>query len=239
MKNIALIIAFYFLSCNLSASNSDTLANETVPKPVMEGVVASVMYGWQLLDIASLNQALRSHGYPEFTGQSITFGASLYRTFGRLVFGGEGQLLFVKEISNDDINGSLSSGYGFMNFGYRINNHSKCNLFPVIGIGGGNSKLKLVEKDQDLSFGDILSNPNRAVEISTGNVLVNAAINLEYYYRGMETSGFHYGITLGYMHDLSGNGWYMQNNRIQGGPYLSLAGPYVKLKFGGGGFSVK
>jgi hypothetical protein len=89
-----------------------------------------------------------------------------------IILGGEGYG-FSQEISGDTIIGSISGGYGFFNVGYQIFRKGDFFSYPFIGIGGGGSKLKLVqdagERDAQTLIDDAKpDNRNRARRFPVG-----------------------------------------------------------------------
>ena len=193
-------------------------------------------YGWHLLKQDQLNQLLNSYAYPMFSDYAVTFGGGGLRIYNCFLLGGEGYMIFAQEKNTTAYDASLSSGYGFLNFGYRAIASSTILAYPLIGFGGGSSTLRIAEKVNGVNFNQLLVNPNRSLEVSTGSILINLSLNLNYFTRPITESGFHFGLSLGYIYSLPSDGWYIFNNNVVGGPVFDLSGPYLRLKFGGGSF---
>jgi hypothetical protein len=202
----------------------------------LDGLFYSISYGWQGTRMGQLNNAMQALNFPTFDEVGVSIGIGIYKTFGAFMAGGEGALAFFHESNTAIYDGSLSSGLGFAQIGYRIISSSSVLLYPLVGIGGGVTNLSIAEKAPNQSFNQVMSGTGRSVDISTGNVMINLSLNLNYFTREVTISGFHFGVTAGYYFALPSQGWYTFNDNVVGGPGFDLSGPYLKLRFGGGSF---
>ncbi|MDQ3191782.1 MAG: hypothetical protein M3Q58_09320 [Bacteroidota bacterium] len=201
------------------------------------GVFGSFSYGWTLLNTRALNETLNSFNYPMFSNYAVTFGGRALRMYKCFFIGAEGYFIFNEEKNSTAYDASLNSGYVFFNMGYRGIASSNLLLYPLIGVGGGRSNLKIAERSNGIAFNQLMANPARSLELSTNSFLLNFSLNLDYFTMPILINGFHFGISLGYTLALPADGWFMFNTNVQGGPAFNLSGPYIRLKFGGGSFT--
>ncbi|MBA3900748.1 MAG: hypothetical protein H0X62_11155 [Bacteroidetes bacterium] len=209
-------------------------------KRKMDGVFYSFSYGWQQTNVHSLNSVLRQFDFPDFDQFGVTIGAGGYKMFGAWVFGGEGHLAFYNSQPEPFYDATLSSGFGMVQGGYRLISSSSILFYPMIGLGGGVSTLKISEKPgNQINFNQYMANPGNNIDVSTGSVMVSFSLNLNYFTREVTVSGFHFGISAGYMLAFPTSGWYTFNANIEDGPNFDIGGPFIRLKFGGGRFAIQ
>jgi hypothetical protein len=222
------------LPVRITDERLDTLGNLRK----MNGLFYSFSYGWQQANVHSLNRVLRENNFPEFNQFGVNIGMGGYKMAGKWIFGGEGHLGFYNEKPKPFYDATLTSGSGFIQAGYRIVSSSSILFYPLIGIGGGVSSLKISEEPiNGLNFYQYLSDPGKNINLSSGNAIVSLSLNLNYFTREVTLSGFHLGISAGYFLSLPSSGWYTFNANLEGGPGYSLSGAFLRLRFGGGSFS--
>jgi hypothetical protein len=213
---------------------TDTLNRNSQPLlRTVNGSFYSFTYGGQLTNFNSLNEALRVNNYPEFSKTSATFGLAINKVINCWIVGSEAHMVVAKEVTGPTHEASLNSWYGFINIGYRIIATQSLMLYPLIGFGGATSTLRIGSRiTEALSFDQVLADPNRSLEITTGSVLFNSSLNLNVFTKSTETGGFQFGISGGYIFSLPAGNWYTFNTDIGGGPSYNLSGPYARIKFG-------
>ena len=95
--------------------------------------------------------------------------------------------------------------------GYIVYTKKQLWLYPLLGLGGGGMNLKIKEKPSSLSFDDVLDNPKRSVEISTGGFLLSFAVGMDYLLILGEDKkgkgGLAFGIRAGYTLSPFKRGW--------------------------------
>jgi hypothetical protein len=195
------------------------------------------MFGVHWLDVSELNDELQSGGLATFDSAVFTYGGSGHGFIGdRIIIGGEGHG-FSQESSNSTYVQRLSGGYGFFNAGYVLFDRWNLRLYPMAGIGGGAVTLRISEI-ASLTFDDIIANPAREVQVSTGGFLAQIGGGLDYFLVLNETdeerSGLVLGARVGYTFPFSKADWSMGTQNIIGGPDLGIEGLYVRFMVGGG-----
>lgn len=205
-----------------------------------DGGMGYFMFGTTQIKINELNKMLKDNGYPECEENLTSFGGGGHGIIkDKVIIGGEGHGLIGRESSNDTYKIRIVGGYGVFNLGYILYSTKNLRLYPIFGIGGGGLSLKIIEKKEDLSFRDVLENPKRGVELSTGGFLVNLAIGGDYLLRlGKDErgeGGLVFGIRTGYILPHFEK-WEMDEIDISHGPRIGVTGPYIRIMIGGGGF---
>jgi len=199
------------------------------------------MPGASILDLDNLNAKLQSTGYPSFSDNLFSLGGGGHSIINRFIIGGEGHGLMTSDkdftLANRNYKNKLDAGYGFFNLGYQIIANGGFSLYPLIGIGGGHLKLKITERASP-SFDDVLANPNRSAELSTGGLLLHASLGFDHLVGmrrdGGRQGGFMLGLRAGYIFAPLKDDWRLNASEIAGGPELSVTGSFVRLMIGGG-----
>ena len=199
------------------------------------------MFGWGTLDIEALNSRLESKGYSSMSDNFFSVGGGGHGIINnKVIIGGEGHTLLGEEITSGNYKNSINVGYGFFNVGYIVYSKKQLRLYPLLGIGGGGINLKIKEKPVSLSFDDVLNDPERSVELSTGGFLLSFAVGMDYLLLlgGDEEGegGLVFGLRAGYTLSPFKRGWEMDEIEISGAPDIGITGPFIRLMFGGGGF---
>lgn len=241
VKNIQIIASFSIVFALLSfqlAFGQDKSSNSKVV-----GGMGYFMIGIGSLDIDGVNTRLEAAGMSTFSNNFLSLGGGGHSINGNLILGGEGHGMGVGEISEGDYTSSLSVGYGFFDIGYAVYSTDAFYVYPLIGIGGGGMSVRIVERGTSPSFNDVLENPKRGVEISTGGFLLNLSLGTDYVF-AMEKGkngrgGFSIGLRIGYVFTPIKGDWSMDETKLSGSPETAITGPYVRLLLGGGGFGVE
>jgi len=156
-----------------------------------------------------------------------------------VIIGGEGHGLIGGEATSDSYKTSIGAGYEFFDFGYIVYSAKGLSVYPLLGLWGGGMSLKIVERGTAPSFDDVLDNPKRSAELSTGGFLLNLALGTDYLLKlgGDEKGegGLVSGICIGYTFAPIKGSWEMDGIEISGGPEIGITGPYIRLMIGGGG----
>lgn len=205
-----------------------------------EGGRGYFMCGGSIVDIDALNSRLESKGYSTFSGNFFSFGGGGHAVINRLIIGGEGHALIGRGETSGNYENSLSAGYGCFDLGYILYSTGYLNVYPLLGLGGGGMSLNIMEKGAP-SFDEILDDPRRSTEISTGGFLLNVALGTDYLLKlggdGKEEGGLVFGLRVGYTFTPIKSEWEMDATDISGGPEIGITGPYIHLMIGGGGIS--
>lgn len=190
--------------------------------------------------IEELNDQLSSAGYPMFSRTMLTLGGGgMGRVSDRLLLGGEGYALTSTSKAHRGRGVRLSGGYGFFNVGYLAIERGPLSAYPFLGFGGGGTTLS-IESGPIASFDQVLAQPDRGTEASKEGLLVQAGFSGSLFLGGSDekgVGGFLLGVQVGYAWDLSGDTWTVDDVELSGGPAAGIGGPYLRLRFGGGGFA--
>ena len=237
--NIAIVLIVVAVASILFANNSQSQG--LVQHAREGGGMGYFMFGWSTLDIEALNSRLESKGYSSMSDNFFSFGGGGHGIIkNRVIIGGEGHGLLVEEVTSGNYKNSVNVGYGFFNVGYIVYTKKQLRLYPLLGLGGGGMNLKIREKPVSLSFDDILNDPERSVELSTGGFLLSFAVGMDYLLilgkDEEEKGGLVFGLRAGYILSPFKSGWKMDEIEISGAPDMDITGPFIRLMFGGGGF---
>jgi hypothetical protein len=200
---------------------------------------AYFMFGGSKIDLKTLNARLESKGYPTFSDNFFSLGGGGYKIINWVVIGGEGHGFLGRETltTTGNYKVSLSGGYGFLNVGYLVYSLENLNVYPLLGFGKGKMRLKFVERGVP-SFNEVLEDPRRSTEFSTGGFLVNAALGADGLLKLRENEkgkgGFVIGLCAGYTFTPVKGDWVVEGMDISDGPLIGITGPYVRVMLGGG-----
>lgn len=202
-------------------------------------------FGAGQMDTADLNAVLERAGYSvvtrsplnDMSDSYISFGLGSHGVVNGVLIGWELNGLTSRETTNaaGSYRVTLGGGYGFVNVGYMAYSMEGLDIYPMIGIGAGGARLKMVSR-RTLSFGQVVADPDQGTELSTGGFLLNPALGLDYMLSlsGDEKreSGVVFGLRLGYVLSPLTGAWKMDQTDVAGGPQASPAGPYLRLTVG-------
>ncbi len=236
IANVLIIVA---VASILFATNSQS---QGLSQSVREGGgMGYSMFGWSTLDIEALNSRLERKGYSSMSDNFFSVGGGGHGIINnKVILGGEGQGLIGEEVTSGNYKNSVNIGYGFFNVGYIVYSINQLRLYPLLGIGGGGMNLRIREKPSSLSFDNVLDDPKRSVELSTGGFLLSFAIGMDYLLILGEDEqgkgGLVFGLRAGYTLSPFKSGWKMDEIEISDAPDMGITGPFIRLMFGGGGF---
>ncbi len=227
-----LSIATLAVMMAIAAIPSGLFAEDT--RSVQIGIAGGVL---ALPEIDNLNDRLEAAGYPTFENEHGTLGGLLRFRFGRLMVGVEGHGFQAETEKYGNYNVALSGGYGMLEVGYDVLRIGNFRVFPILGIGGGSTRLHIYERG-DIAFDALLGDPGRETRIEYGSVIVNASVALEYFYRITEKSGLVAGLQAGYNRSVYDRGWMFITERgddageATGGPDVDFNGFAANLNVG-------
>lgn len=235
-----LLLSALIMTIILFASFS--LAQEKTSRADKGGGMGYSIMGTGTIDISALNSKLESESYNAMSDKffSVGGGGHIIRNNG-LIIGGEGHALLGDEATSGNYKNSVYIGYGFLDLGYIIYSLQELRFYPLLGIGFGGMTLKITEKLTSLSFNEVLNDPERKVELTTGGFLLNLAIGIDYLLKfgenKKEKGGLVLGIRAGYTFTPVKGEWMMDELEISGAPKIGITGPYIRFIIGGGGFN--
>lgn len=220
--------------------NTVSFSQEAEAEKNNEEVRGYLMIGGNQLDIDPLNERLLSQNNFTFSDQFFSIGGGFHRIKNeRWLFGFEGHFLANEEqefaAQNVDYKASLMAAYGFFDMGYILVSSGGLDIYPLIGFGGGGSWLQIGKKN----FNDILEDPVRNAQLTSGAFLLNFAVGADYLFKSKEfkehEAGFVMGFRAGYTYTPWDGAWWTDNISVEGGPDTGLTGAYVRFMIGFGG----
>ncbi|PIP13880.1 MAG: hypothetical protein COT45_01025 [bacterium (Candidatus Stahlbacteria) CG08_land_8_20_14_0_20_40_26] len=228
---IVALVVLAFIAPTLAYSNEGA---------VKGGGGGGFMFGMNRLNLAELSTKLEAKGFEALEKNNISFGGGGYGIIGeKILLGGEGHGS-QQAIFSDTLKASVSAGYGFFDVGYVLLSKKSFRLFPIVGLGGGGIDLRILERGVTPTFDEILDNPGREANISTGSILLQFGAGLDYFLKLGEDEkgegGLLFGIRAGYTYAPTQADWKMGDMDVLGGPDIGVTGPYIHLIFGGAGF---
>lgn len=239
MKTIISTVIFSILltaSINLSAQEKEFTR--------ITGGMGYFIGGYSMFNFDELNNMLSEiKGYPEISEGALSLGGGGHFSTDNLIIGGEGHGLMGGDVSSPDYRISAEGGYGFFNVGYVLFKNKSIIAYPLIGIGGGGASVRITPRpDGTVSFEDLLLEPERESVISSGSFMINISASVDYWVLGTKseggTGGFLLGFKIGYVQNLGGDEWYLNETELPGSPASPMGGPYFRITMGGGGYAV-
>ena len=202
------------------------------------------MFGKATIGITDLNAKLESKGYSRISDSFFSVGGGGHSiSKNKFIMGGEGHILLGETATSGNYKNSINITYVFFDMGYVAYSIKDLRIYPLLGVGMGSMNLKIAEKATALSIDDVLENPNREVELSTGGFLLNLAIGIDYLLNFVKDEtgrgGMLLGIRVGYTLSPSKGSWTTSDIEISGAPDIGITGPYIRFMIGGGGISKK
>lgn len=198
--------------------------------------------GYFGLDVDDVNSALAGAGFPTLDRGVVTLGGGGYATRGRFVIGGEGHGILSQGQPSPDgsVQVGLDGGFGLFKVGYLAYSQDGFDIYPMVGIGGGGLSLSIVERSAP-TFEDILADPARSSNLSTGMFIMDLSVNGDYRFTRRVSEeggagGFLVGFQAGYLFAPGSTNWQLDDiNNVAGGPDLGVQGFYVRVSLGGWG----
>ncbi|MDZ7262335.1 MAG: hypothetical protein ONB05_09560, partial [candidate division KSB1 bacterium] len=178
-------------------------------------------FGLNRFDSGELSTKLQAKGFEALEKNNFSLGGSGYGIIGEKILLGGGGYGFQQDVFSDTLKASVSAGYGVFNVGYVVFSKKGLRLFPMIGIGGGGVNLKIVERGVIPTFDEVLDNPRREANVSTGSFLVQFAVGMDYFLKLGEdekgAGGLLFGIRAGYTFAPTKADWKMEDMDVLGG----------------------
>jgi hypothetical protein len=198
--------------------------------------------GWTRIDVGPLNDVLQPLGYERLGANALSLGGSGHSFIGRLLIGGQGHGLLTGGRDANLLVGPfrtrLHQGYGFFDIGWVAVRTGEMELAPLLGIGGGATQLTITDR-ATAPFGDVARDPRRSSRLTRSAFLLDLGAALTRFIplgdspRG--THGLVVGVRAGYVLAPAEGEWRDGDVELVGGPDSGLAGPYVRILFGGRG----
>ncbi|MDX2284559.1 MAG: hypothetical protein NW241_10365 [Bacteroidia bacterium] len=181
--------------------------------------------GAHALQLPELNARLDALDLPQAPGAMTVSGfGGMYAN--RIVMGGEGFTVAQFAIQGSravDLAGG--AGYGFL--GYEFVRTKRLSLYPLLGIGGGGLRISLQEQPDEDQFDAYAQGNAAGATFSSGWLLGQAALGLNYY----GTYGQLMGLRIG-AYTSPSRAWESPFGELQNAPSDRLTGFYFSLLFG-------
>jgi len=192
------------------------------------GGMGYFMFGGSIIDIKALNSRLEDKGYSKISDNFVSLGGGGHVIIDRVIIGGEGHGLIEKEVTSESYKTYFGADYGFFNLGYIVYSIGDLRVYPLLGLGGGGMSLNIAERALP-SFDEVLNNPKRGVELSTGGFLLDLALGIDYLLKlgkdEKEAGGLIFGLRAGYIFAPIKGDWEMDGVNILVGLMLVLQDP--------------
>ncbi len=209
-------------------------------KPTTSAGMGYSLYGTNRLDIEDLNTSLKNNGYTKFSTNFFCVGGGGHGLINdKWIIGGEGQTLLGEDKVRGNYKSSIYAASGFVNLGYIVYELSGLKVYPLIGIGAGGLNFSISQDLNSLSFNEILDDPERSVQISTSEFLIQVSLGVDYLLTLAQDEdgqgGLVFGLRAGYCLSPFQSDWMMGDLQISGAPETGMTGPYIRFMFGGFG----
>ena len=240
MLFVSLVIVIFFILLPFS----NLCAQEEAGVSIENGGMGYSIFGQSMINLDDLNAALESKGYTGMSNSFFAVGGGGHAIINnRLIIGGEGQTLLGDAATSGNFKNSINISQVFLNLGYVVYKIKDLRIYPLIGLGAGAMNLNISEEMTALSMEDVLNNPKRSIEMSTGGFLFNLSLGADYLlnFGGDETgrAGMVLGIRAGYKVSPFKGDWMVEDVDVTGAPKMGMTGPYISFMLGGGGIAVK
>ncbi len=198
--------------------------------------------GYQIMyltpDFTTLNQAFHSGGQDSinFTGGIYTQGLGGYAMSKSILLGGFGfKGTMVNETDSISVKSEFSGG--FFELGTSLFRSGLLSIYPLLGIGASNVKLRLRAIQKDERFQDIISNPARLSTIKTGGLSIEPAVIFQFWIKNKKSQPISIFIKVSYLYLPKEANWTFEDGaEVLGGPDFRPGGVAITsgIFLGGG-----
>ncbi len=194
-----------------------------------------------------LSDVLRGSGFATPHTNALTLGGGGYGLYHRVLVGAEGHAaLWQSQSTTGGRETGLAGGYGMLDVGYAVIRTSHWIVYPMGGVGGGAMQVDLRDRTgvgigpdiNDPTFDEVLGDPGHRSRLNRVGVVTSVGMGIDFVARSPRngsTGGFLIGVRAGYLFNPAVGTWRLYDQEVTGGPEAKLAGPFVKVSFGGGG----
>ena len=211
--------------------------------PGFGGGYFSVGENWNSL--SNLNASLTAAGYTSVPENGLAFGGGGFGINNRFLFGGMGAGISFGSTKANGNEVKLQGGFGLFDVGYVLFSSSNLRVYPLVGIGGGGFTLKILKQGSPSPFGELLKKPAGAVQLTSGDFLLNLGIGFHTLLFKKEKKnnqgygGFLLGVRAGYLISIVHGKFGLEDAEVPNAPKSPFTGPYIYLTLGGGGSQTK
>ncbi len=196
--------------------------------------------GLRQFDLSKMNSILQANRYSALPESYLTLGGGGFALARKWILGGEGVGIVERESGSQTATGKFMGGYGFFDLGRIVWKSPRAFAALMAGFGGGGLQLKIASKNYPANFSDALVGPFHSTQLSKGGFLVKLGFMGQFIVhrkrRGRCFNGMVVGVGAGYVLPLYESQWTVEEHKIGSVPESGMAGPYVRISIGGGGF---
>lgn len=219
----------------VTTSIAEAQRRPMVQQPLRQGA-SQLMIGGTQLDINDLNARLGDAGYPTFAEEFLQLGFAHTSLRHRLLLGFELAGLMRPAATTDDgaWRTRVAGGYGMFNIGYDAFRDGGFSVQPKVGVGAGGVVLAITDRAAP-SFDDVLAQPGRGVQMTSGSLLLDGSIGVQYRMRPGTALGARnlvLGIRGGYTQSVLHGEWRRETGDAPGGPTAGWGGPHLEFLIG-------
>lgn len=200
---------------------------------------AYIMFGFNHVGVDTMNDFLYSRDLPTVEEDYLSLGFGGHVIHNKFVLGFEVVKMFEKESHTvKEFNTAMGAKYTLLNFGYLAYQKGGIMIYPTLGLGIGELKLRVRENNID-SFEDF-TGMQRGSESRRLGMLVQISGALDYFHKyNSKKKGKNsivLGIRAGYIFTPLRSNWKVNHVSVPDGPQTALNGFYIRLIFGLGGY---
>jgi opacity protein-like surface antigen len=219
----------------VTASIAEAQRRPMAQPPARQGT-NQLMIGGTQLDINDLNARLGDAGYPTFAEEFFQLGFGHTSMRERLLLGFELAGLMRPAATTDDgaWRTRVAGGYGMFNIGYDAFREGGFSVQPKIGVGAGGVVLAITERAAP-GFDDVLAQPGRGVQMTTGSLLLDGSLGVQYRMRPGTALGARnlvLGVRGGFTQSVLHGEWRRETGDAPGGPTAGWGGPHLEFLIG-------
>ncbi len=229
MKKISFLLGILLLTC----------LNGHAQKIARYGGMGFFSFGISDLRQPGVNSLLASQGYTGLQSRQISMGGQGFGIINNFLIGGQGGSLGEQQFSRAQTTGRIQNSYGSFMMGYVFSAGKRALIYPVIGYGSLSTEITLEDNNTTASMQTAFTNPNQITvirgEIPSFDLSLNFVIPIFGNMRG--GGGPMAGISAGVIYCPNSGNYTMNGHDLTDVPGQQNSGFYIRLHFGGGGFS--
>lgn len=196
------------------------------------GMIGYVTVGVNVADPNDLNDTLKKNGFPTVGTLSASWGGGMHGVWkNRMVIGTSYHRLFSQKKRNGAYQTKLSNSLKMLDFGYLVFRGENMQIYPLIGVGMVSDKLTIYSVG-DVSFGDIMTDPKRGVNLDRQGLLFDIGVQANRFVMIREKKQYLWGFRTGYRFVPAQRSWRMDGSEVEDGPLRGIEGPYFHFNFG-------
>ena len=202
------------------------------------GWAAGLMFGGSRFDLDELDELLVARGFNHLESEDFAAGFGFYRlVHDRIIIGVE-TLNAEQIVFNGQTKATANVNYAGLDIGYVVLDSNNLRVFPLLGIGRGGVSLQMLERSATPTFDELLAQPLRESESSSGGLLLQFAVGADYFLKlsrqPHRRGGILLGVRAGVSYKPAESSWERERGDVLGGPDVDPSGAFVRFIIGGG-----